>query len=70
VNTLEGPGPGPSRNWSKPPGSPARKTRNQPRHPQYTYAFNEKGFPTRITTVRTYAGTTTTSDMVYEYDCE
>ncbi|MBD0254097.1 MAG: hypothetical protein ICV83_00135 [Cytophagales bacterium] len=67
-DTLEGPGPSPSRNLLK----TARVT--SPKNPdpdtrQYTYACNEQGFPTRITTVRTYVGTTTTAEAVYEYDC-
>jgi YD repeat-containing protein len=69
--TPEGPGPSPSRD-------PLRTARTvSPKNPEvnpdtraYTYAYNEKGFPTRITTVRTYAGTTTSSDALYAYDCE
>lgn len=69
--TLEGPGPGPNRNLVKTARSASPKNPEvNPDTRHYTYAFNEKGFPTRITTLRTYAGTTTPSEAVYEYDCE
>ncbi len=71
TGTLEGPEPGPNRNLVKTARSvsPQNPAIN-PETRQYTYEYNAKGFPTRITTVRTYAGTTTTSDAVYEYNCE
>ncbi len=37
---------------------------------QYTYAFNAKGFPTRIHSVRTHAGISSASDAVIEYACD
>ncbi len=68
---LEGPGPSPSRNQLRTARSASPKNSGEdPDTRQYTYEYNAKGFPTRITTVRTYAGTTTSSEAVYEYDCD
>jgi YD repeat-containing protein len=71
VGAFPGVGATPSRNLVK------TATSVRPNHPetgpetsQYTYEYNAEGFPTRIISVRTHAGVTSTSEAVLAYDCE
>lgn len=62
------PGPSPSRNMRKTMTRLATADAGaETRH--YTYAFNAEGFPTRITSVVSYANATDTLTTVLEYDC-
>jgi hypothetical protein len=71
VAAFPGNGPTPSRHLVKMAtlADPNRhEMHTETRH--YTYEYNAKGFPIHIHSVRTQAGTTSTSETVFEYNCE
>jgi hypothetical protein len=71
LETFAGEGPNFSRNMVKTAafvGTKHPETDIKARH--YTYEYNAEGFPTRIHSVSTHAGITSTSDAVITYDCE